>query len=464
VAEDAPPLVVGGDPVRVDLVLVPAPAILGEVRFADGAPVEGAHVWISSMGRNPHAATSGPIGIRVGDEVRTDAEGRFRIEGVATYGRYALAASGPGGATATVEDVVFEAGATEAHARIAIQRVAATGARVEGRVVDERGDPVSGAIVRFAGASSVTSTDGAFVREAAPAGNHRARYGAVGRALGFSPAFTVGAGDTVRLPPWTLPLEGVVVRGTVRTSAGRPVADARVTAWFPLDDDFLVQSVATGADGRYVVEGPALSEGSITIQARAPDLQFAETRRGLPWTEDVDFALGGYATAVASISFAGAPVRVEAALVAEGHDDPLAWIRPAWDAEASTLHVGGIVAGRRRLRLVAQGYAPILTEAFDAREGETVALGARRFTSGATFAGRILDADGGPVAGAQVNLVEPFQYVDTDAEGRFRIEHVPPGTWKVRIVGASGGGEPPPPFTATFVEGGTLEVERRLPR
>ncbi len=90
-------------------------------------------------------------------------------------------------------------------------------------------------------------------------------------------------------------------------------------------------------------------------------------------------------------------------------------------------------------------------------------LGSLRMTPGGTASGRVLGADGKPLAGVQVSLSDLFLYVDTDSEGRWRIEHVPAGTWEFHVNGIEGREGPSPRFTLAVDEGKTAETEFRVP-
>jgi len=62
-----------------------------------------------------------------------------------------------------------------------------------------------------------------------------------------------------------------------------------------------------------------------------------------------------------------------------------------------------------------------------------------------------------------VSIDDPFLYVDTGADGRFRIEHVPPGRWTSSINGIPGRETSAPSFRIDVKEGATTEVEWRVP-
>jgi hypothetical protein len=63
----------------------------------------------------------------------------------------------------------------------------------------------------------------------------------------------------------------------------------------------------------------------------------------------------------------------------------------------------------------------------------------------------------------QVSCDEWFVFVDTAEDGRFRLPHLPPGTWTFSIHAVPGREErPSPQFAAAIDEGGTTQVEWRV--
>ncbi len=454
---------VGAEPLEHRIRLVATATIEGEVVYADGGPVEGADVGISKAGLNPASKETGPIGDGDVDSVTTDAVGHFRIEGVARYGQYDVTATGPGGATATASDVVFASGSRVATIRLAIQLVAETGGRVEGRVVDEGGGPIAGAVVAFAGRSVTTAADGTFARDLVSVGAHRARLAALGFATAAPPPFSVAATETTKLPTWTLKRHGVVVGGTVTAPDGKPIEGAYVTVWFPLDEDAYVRATTTSRDGTYRLEGPSLAEGELVVQASSAERRNVDRRVPVAPESTVDIVLAGSATATATVSFSG-PSPKRLVVQENGEGDFLMDVEAELDA-TGVLKLTYVPVGHRRFRITAEGYAPTLLPEREFVEGATVSLGAIRMTPGGTLSGRILDADGKPLAGVQVALEDiVFLQVDTDADGRFRLEHAPAGTWQASINAIPGREGPSPTFTVTIEEGKVAEIERKIPR
>jgi uncharacterized GH25 family protein len=461
---------VKGEPLDRTDALVESPWVEGVVTFEDGTPAAGASVAIVSVSQNPARPSDGMIGLSADMRAETDAAGRFRIEGVVTYAAYSLEASTSNGTSARVDDVTFEAGSVAARTRITLSGGAAAGTRAEGdvevRIVDEGGAPVVGALAQVGPRSATSDAQGRATFSRVPAGTHSAAYSAVGLPLALAPDVTVTTGETTRPPDWVLRKTGCRVSGRVTSSGGKAIEDASVSIWFHLPANrMLVDSTTTRADGRYALAGPAVEGSKITAQVRADSYEIGEAQATLEKDTVVDFVLKGWGKAVATVAFDGpSGPRVDASY---DHVEFRSWwpADATYDAAHGTLEIGRVQAGRRRFRLTAPGYAPALFSDVEVREGETASLGQVTFRSGGTATGRVRDAAGRPVAGKQVSLSDLFLYVDTDAEGRFRIEHVTPGTWTFSIHALDGWEDrPSPTFSMTIEEGRTAETEQTLPK
>jgi uncharacterized GH25 family protein len=129
----------------------------------------------------------------------------------------------------------IQIGAGDASARM----VLASGAPVTGRVIDDRGDGVGDAQVRWSGASdwiqqaddrrdgTVTAADGSFRFDVMPAGSFRFIASHPERAPGISPLVTLD-GTTQRDGVVIALAVGAVVRGRVVDAQHRPVGSARI--------------------------------------------------------------------------------------------------------------------------------------------------------------------------------------------------------------------------------------------
>jgi hypothetical protein len=164
----------------------------------------------------------------------------------------------------------------------------AAGRQVEGRVVDERGDPVDGARVSFTnatstedlGASATTNADGTFrggpLRGPA---TYRAKVTRSGALLepkvDFPPLVVPAAGS---VSPSNLVLvvraQDKELRGVVVDAAGGPVRDARVVVTRTERHAPALVTTFTGNDGTFSARG--LGGGPYTVKATAPSAAEAE--------------------------------------------------------------------------------------------------------------------------------------------------------------------------------------------
>jgi RNA polymerase sigma-70 factor (ECF subfamily) len=445
---------VASSAVRRDLTLVPSPAIVGTVVFPDGEPAVGATVAVT--GAEPVQGANGRfVSLSSDMQTETDASGRFRLAGVATHVRHTVTAwASPAAPPTKVEDVLFEPGSSTAELHVVVARPA-SGTSVSGSVADETGVPVEGALVIVGGRTARTDPDGAFSLEGIPPGRYRARISAVGYAVEILPPIVVSEGKPLEVPPWTLHRHGLRVRGRVTTPSDAPLEGAKVFAIFP---DLLVLSARTDADGAYALEGP-VTTGVVDVQVRFPGRQVPSVHATLGPDTVVDVVVPGYGSAAGTLSFAGAPPASVTALVWPG-------LWPAdveWDRARGDLTLRRIRPGPSRIVLRADGYATLPLPEVSVREGETVALESMRMTRGGSISGRVLDATGAPIADVRVSLGDLHLYTDTGASGGFRLPHVPPGSWTVRVQGIPGREKDPPEFLLRVVEAETTEAVLRVP-
>ena len=250
-------------------------------------------------------------------------------------------------------------------------------------------------------------------------------------------------------------LEGPALTGRVLDAAGGPVAGAEVwvssrpahwlqgVSWLrDTRDD--VTSVWTEVDGTFRVPW---ARGVHVLGARAPGHGTVCLRltQGVP-RKPVDLVLGPAAGRLAGrVLGPGGEAIPQAEVLLErvggrhGAPSPLTRLAVAGDG---TFVDEGLEPGARTLHVFAPGFAPwhgtVGIEAARTRE-LVVQLG-----SGAVVAGRVLDAGGKPVVGAQVQCrrtevqVLPRRAHDhgcvTDEDGRFRLEDLSGGRLQVVVA------------------------------
>ncbi|HYO11747.1 MAG TPA: carboxypeptidase regulatory-like domain-containing protein [Thermoanaerobaculia bacterium] len=286
----------------VRLVLAPSAVLEGTVRNSQGAPVPRARIAV-------RPAVDGPEnGTRTVADRQVDAEGRFRVDGLA-----------PGAVLVLADHDRYRQMERPFDLHPGVNRidlVLETGLAVAGRVLDEAGTPVAGALVRLteAGAdraSARSRADGSFRLTGLSAG----RLSIEASREGFSPAHLVVELAEAPVEGIELRLErGVILEGRILGLEAGDLARVKVSAFSP---DFGVRTGTVGGDGRYRIEGlppgdwmaiASVPPGS--RQAKAPVRVAASAS---PAVADLDFRQG--LTLSGRILLDGAPladVRVEA--------------------------------------------------------------------------------------------------------------------------------------------------------
>lgn len=227
-----------GQEVEAPLRLVRAAAIAGTViDESSRKPIAGARL----------AASSGGMAFgrrRTERSVRADAKGKFRLNGLAARS-YAVTASREGYLSSSINGISASTAAPGT-----VNLALAKAASVAGKVIDEKGSPVSGATVRFAseggmrsllrrgpaafagGQGAQTALDGSFrLRNLSAGRNLTLEAGKAGYTEGRRPGVTLKTGEALAGVSLTLK-KGLEARGRVVDSQGKPVpgAEIRVTA------------------------------------------------------------------------------------------------------------------------------------------------------------------------------------------------------------------------------------------
>ncbi len=242
-------------------------------------------------------------------------------------------------------------------------------------------------------------------------------------------------------PVGELPLSGFVVDDT-----GAPVPEAAVTI-----DTVPERQVASASDGGFEVLGLAPRNYVLTAQRGAlvslpTTVQLGESTA--PVTLQLRRVAGLEISVVdgeRNLPIAGAQVEVRGAGLR----------RSGTTAADGSVALLGVAPGSYTLFAAAAGYAPTylrhaVMDALGGSSRVTMAL-----LPGVSAAGRVVDAGGKPVAGAQVaaesaselvSLVDPARDgVVTDERGQWRIAALTPGSYRfvARKAGQAPGGTPP---------------------
>ena len=256
----------------VEVRATPGAVLKGRVSDAKtGRPVANATVTCTPAGGGGPGAMfgrGGPLGLDGGDEITTDAEGAFTVEGIAA-GRVKVTAKSPDYADGSeVADVKETGGSVE------IKLV--SGGSVGGVVVAGN-DPVPGATVSLAGAgeagfgrilgggqSTTTDATGRFTFDHLGAGRYSASAGLNGKSSNLSEV-VLQAGDARNDLVLSLSA-GTTIQGVV---SGLPDGWKSGTTVFASGVESFFATTRVGADGSFQVTG--VPAGPVTLRAQAGD-------------------------------------------------------------------------------------------------------------------------------------------------------------------------------------------------
>ncbi|MEZ4404725.1 MAG: carboxypeptidase regulatory-like domain-containing protein [Kofleriaceae bacterium] len=437
----------------IQVEVAPLAGLEGEV-VRDGVAVPGAEVVVI-----------GPAGRRT---QTADAQGRFRVGGLLD-GPYQVFAAGAGAFTAS--PVVVDVPTMAAGVSVELDG----GARVFGRVIDQRGEPVVGVTVEVTAQDSddrgdcTTAIDGRFAIDALAGGRYRVRVspfaGAQAPLAWFGdPAGSLDLdGGRAVVGPLTLRVAraDAAVAGVVIDERGAPVADA-VVRLGPVWGSGNGISTRTTVDGRFTL--PTHGAGPFVVDAGRGAGPQAVSREVAPGQVDLILRLTRPGAVRGTVT--GAITQVW--IAREGGVDAA--------AVASSVLRTAPVDGAFRIDGVAPGAwlvtasderGPVATARLDVRAGQatTVALAARATRP---LAGRVVAmgtdqpvADMACVAAPAVGGARPpglRPSLDADArsaaDGRFVIPAAPVGDAVVVCRAAAGWSE----GAAVVESGGTATI------
>lgn len=420
---------------RYDFVLVPDAYIAGRVVGENQNPIPGASVTVSPdpASRMNHLA---PV------LATTDDSGRFSARGLAP-GRYRLSAYADGLATATPQEAIAVAGATEREVTVVVKNSVVVKGHVmmDGRpaagvrvVATRNGEPVS--------SMSYSQSDGSFVLTDVP----------IGTVSFVSTPFEVKSPTSLQINNSAVSDVTIIisklasVRGRV-LRRGKPVAGAEVAC------PILRKSVVANAEGQYVLEGLAAGQLRITATDMASkatmDVKTVMLAAGEDKTMDIDMDRSGEALGVV-VDESGKPVPgvYVSMLSFEGSRDMAQSVTDVSGRFDCKLMIGGeyvisvFPSSRGGLP-----FTPVNGKAF-ARvqvppDGAVNDIRLEIKDQRDTIRGVVIDELGAPVADASVVTPGPLRFADlpttvTDVNGRFTITNLAPGTYRVRAYGSDG--------------------------
>ncbi|HXX69600.1 MAG TPA: carboxypeptidase regulatory-like domain-containing protein [Polyangiaceae bacterium] len=313
------------------------------------------------------------------------------------------------------------------------------GGVLEGRVLDARDEPVTGARVFVSAVhgtlerSSRTASDGTFAFAALPEAVNVGVSASQGEMPDFRTTIEIPEGGreqmTIRLPAARDPLPIAVV-----DEGDAPIESAQVTATSLTPDSLLRLTVFTSADGQAQIKGA--QKLPLRIEARAPSrapriVITTGTEESVRIELDpAERADGQVVAASGGQPIAGAEVTLYTELGA----------RHATTDARGAFALNELASGAAALRVRATGFAPAeRTIAIPDTAGRRAYSVARvEMTAEGIAEGDVVDASGAPVPGARVArdhvptwlLVgsNPRNLAIADAEGHFRLGELPEGS------------------------------------
>jgi uncharacterized GH25 family protein len=440
----------GKVPARARLVLQEGVPVSGRVLDQAGAPVAGARVGAREM-----SAIFPRRGLSGRDRVKSDDQGRFRIPALAP-GTYRLGARheqhAPGESrpvevgTSPVGDVLI---------------TLKTGAVLAGKVVTADGQPAAWATIRTGrGEGNRARRAGHFRRATADrdgafriAGLPRSRVAVAATSdSASSEIVNVDLGNRARVEDLllTLSVRGIIA-GVVVDSEGQPVPEAQVSAMPDIFGRGALRQLflrglggqITDGGGRFKFRG--LPDGTFRLWASRSGIN-RRMYRALEGTEartgDTDVRLvlqrpGGVKGAVQDRR--GQPVTHFSVTVGASPGTLVA-------DDQGRFEVGGVPPGTHKVTVRCPGYAVVTRPGVAVAAGELTDLGSITVDRGRVVSGRVLDARGAPVAGAEVvvgtkivgdgkNLVARFGQRFEEASGIRRGESGADGAYSVSGIG-----------------------------
>jgi uncharacterized GH25 family protein len=421
------------------VMLAPGASVHGLVADPKGNPVEGAEVYAQSRSelRRFLGEEQGPA------DAVTAADGSFVLEDRSPGESLHLAVTHPGYGPGSAPGVAVP---SEAPIRIVLLPTA----RVAGRTLDPDGGPVAGASVflsedesrSFGGRSVLMSSDrfhratsddeGGFSFDGVSPGTFSLSAQAPRRQEAELKNLELKTGQDLTGVELVL-APGAEVTGRVLSPEGRPVAEAQVMLVEASEQRYPTFSslgASTDADGRYRFDG--LPPGKRTLEARAEGYRRAVRDVELTAAAVVDFTLErGLEASGRVVDDAGSPIPgVDLTLFASQFSTDI----PRAVSEADgTFRFSGLQDGTYRLMAFKDGYAP------DRRGTKVTVAGAPvsglevKLSGGGTITGRLTGVEFSQLSRVQVsaNFTGSGQ---VDADGIYRIPHLPPGRWTVKAI------------------------------
>ncbi len=413
----------------LDVTVVAGHPLSGRVEDHAGAPVAGARVGIS--------------GLDDGWSVTTGDDGAFRLERVTPGGQVSLWVRKEGWLPVEESVSTTADGPTEA----VVLRITRK-QRIRGVVRSSVGASLDGAYVQFSyplrGSSPVdlewarlsaerhsVRADGTFEHQVDfGADTAQVHAGAPGHGTASTTVTFTAAGDGEPAHVELVLPAGQSITGRVVAQSGAAVPGAHVTlvptsgptdvpdypgAWGP------PIVAVSGEDGRFAV--PSVDDGEWLLRASADGFRVGEARATVPGSAEPEIVLDAAFEIEGVVQYAdGRPVpgAIVRATAEEGQDIPEATFADA----QGRFCLRGLLPGRFSVHA---DRPPTSTENFAPASAANVAAGARDVRivvqQGRTLTAVVVERDGAPCAGVQVQLIDDVgnsQLLTTGHDGRFQ--------------------------------------------
>lgn len=425
----------------VEIRLKKGGVLLGRVTDPAGRAVAGAEVF-AFLESQPHLALNPRQG-RLGREPErvalpgvSGAYGFFEVVGLTLDATYAATAYAQGFLRAeNVSGIVVTESAPEATIALGV----GPAARVLVQLRDPEGRPVAGGLVvghqrgRFT-RKVTTGVDGTALIESIPAGQLRI---SVSRE-GFRPLKTtvkVGSDDALDLELEIEPLPpGVDVSGVAVDAGGKPIPGLALFGTSRGIRQTL--RATTDSQGRFVLSG--LQAGKVTVTLRASQRGFK------PSSVQVEAPAEGVRLVVTRFTQVKGRVKLAPGMAKpafvyvtaqrlEGDLGGGGTSVPFMDGTFTTSVTPDVEV---RVQICADTFAPS-TRKVRVPKGETLDLGTIPVESGVSVTGVVVDPEGHAAVGAVLEVALNFvvrRTATTDADGRFRLEHLPAGKLTVKLL------------------------------
>jgi protocatechuate 3,4-dioxygenase beta subunit len=450
-----PRLEIAEKDLRVDLgtlTLRKAAVLEGRVADPEGKPVAGAKVIASILAAAVMDRFKGSIQENPGNLV-TDAEGRFRLKEVHPREKFTVYVQRTGYIDETLQVTRVTAGQP-------LEIVLRPEAAISGRVIDEAGEPVANATVRFMPeartaenewrGAAATGPDGSFLLEKLDAGP--ARLVAAAEECGTAEIdLTLEAGEDRKNVVLRLRAEGPTLEGRVSDSQGRPVAGASVHVMLvmPLANR---GSATTDENGRFRLDGLLL--GEVTVYASHPENSRSIQRKVLlqPGRNEIDLAFPpGHPVSGRVVNDQGVPV-ADSSIRIES-TDPLKVSCQCTTAADGSFITCELPDGNYQIHAWSgeQGGTPWLPVQVSGRPVTDLEL---QLQPRARIVGRIRGMEPDQILWLTVWALNVKTSEVREGriahDGRYEISNVLPGSWEIRLW------DPRPPYPPPGQRKGTL--------